>query len=367
MSFPNVGLAERLQALSSAALLAQDTGRRLAVVWRRGDSACGAAMEDLFAPSALLLPRAPSIYAREARDDSAITVGALDALGAYAQQRRAHVACWELKERSDWYVSQMENETKKAEARRRQTEWLSKLRPAAGKVATHIDALLAAIAGRASVSVHVRRGLDHGLPRTFSPLWMIVKELDALIARLMGISSETTGLMKMPHRRIQPLILLATDEPAIEARLAARYGRDRLIIHAKPDHGSPGAAATDRQSVAAIEDALIDLVLLSHGDAIVGSFESSFSTVAAAMGGKLHVVAARPRSDVISLGVSKMVWGLKPMAEKADALEEEAERKDPKRWVAGRIAAAMAKEGAVAQVDVALGKSWKEQLVLGKR
>ena len=349
---PDADLGRRLLALSSAALLADDVGRRLAVEWPRGSGgACGAGVQDLFAPSTLLLPRAPR------RCATTTTVGAADALGSYAQQRRAHVVCWEICEGTDWYVAQQPTDAQKAAARARQTAWLARLAPVAD-VASQVDALEATIARRAAVSLHVpRRGADAHAPRLFSPLWALVKEVDAIVDGLVEGAAASTGLVRRQHRRVQPLILLVTDDPAIEARLAAGYGRDRLSTHARraaPEEsvggggggagGGAAAATAERQSLTAAQDGFVELALLSKGGCVVGSLDAPFSVAAAVMGGARHRVASRPRSDVVTVGVSRMLWGLKPMAEKADKLEEEAERADPKRWVPGKIAADMASE-----------------------
>ena len=237
----------------------------------RGDAACGAAFADLFAPTELLLPRAPAGCV------TSIGVGADDALGEYARRRRAHVACWELREHTNWYVQGQPSEADKEAARRRQAEWLARLRPAAA-VAQAVDALRGRIGGRPAVSLHVRRG-DHRLPCLASPLWILFAELDRQLERT-AAAAAAAGARTGAAASVEPLVLLATDAPDVEARVVARYGAERVIAHAKAR-----VAADERAARDAMEEALVDMLLLSLGDVVVGSFASSFSEVAAMFGG----------------------------------------------------------------------------------
>ncbi|CAJ1368622.1 unnamed protein product, partial [Effrenium voratum] len=65
---------------------------------------------------------------------------------------------------------------------------------------------------------------------------------------------------------------LATDDPAVEARFKARYG-GRLLTNSK--------RSLDRHAPEGIQDALLDLLLLSQGCEVLGSYKSSFSAMAA--------------------------------------------------------------------------------------
>ncbi len=68
---------------------------------------------------------------------------------------------------------------------------------------------------------------------------------------------------------------LATDEPEDQKKLAAIFGQ-RLLLHPK--------RALDRSKPEALEDALVDLWILSKCKRIIGSHGSSFSNTAAALG-----------------------------------------------------------------------------------
>lgn len=69
---------------------------------------------------------------------------------------------------------------------------------------------------------------------------------------------------------------LATDSPEEEMALSAVFG-DKIITY--------GKSSLDRESVAGIQDALVDMYLLAGTNKIIGSFTSSFSEVASEIGG----------------------------------------------------------------------------------
>lgn len=109
-----------------------------------------------------------------------------------------------------------------------------------------------------TIGVHVR-GTDHPTARVESPLEVFVSTMDAELER-------------------NPLtsFFLCTDEPAIERDFQARYP-ERIHTHAPKELA--------RDTPAAIADAVIDLFSLSRTHKIFGSDRSSFSDVAAKMGG----------------------------------------------------------------------------------
>ncbi|CAJ1458444.1 unnamed protein product [Effrenium voratum] len=102
-----------------------------------------------------------------------------------------------------------------------------------------------------TVSVHIRR-TDHKKAIARSP--------EELFMQMMDSYSEDTPFF------------LATDDPAVEARFKARYG-GRLLTNSK--------RSLDRHAPEGIQDALLDLLLLSQGCEVLGSYKSSFSAMAA--------------------------------------------------------------------------------------
>lgn len=69
---------------------------------------------------------------------------------------------------------------------------------------------------------------------------------------------------------------LATDDPAVENLIRSTFS-DRIIVYPK--------RSRDRRTVQANQDALIDLLCLASTTHLLGSFYSSFSEVAAEIGG----------------------------------------------------------------------------------
>eukprot|EP00933_Yihiella_yeosuensis_P015193 TRINITY_DN13333_c0_g1_i1.p1 TRINITY_DN13333_c0_g1~~TRINITY_DN13333_c0_g1_i1.p1 ORF type:complete len:395 (+),score=38.65 TRINITY_DN13333_c0_g1_i1:97-1185(+) len=103
------------------------------------------------------------------------------------------------------------------------------------------------------VSVHIRR-TDHAKAIARSPDALFIAELDSCCAE----NADTR-------------FFLATDDPQVEAALKQRYGQ-RVLTQKK--------RTLDRNSPEGIEDAFLDLLLLSQGSKVIGSFRSSFSAMA---------------------------------------------------------------------------------------
>ncbi|CAK9041487.1 unnamed protein product [Durusdinium trenchii] len=100
------------------------------------------------------------------------------------------------------------------------------------------------------VSVHIRRS-DH----------------QKAIAR----SPEELFLRTMESYGEDVMFFLATDDPNVEERMKSYFG-PRLLTSSK--------RTLNRNCAAGIQDALIDLLLLSQGAEVLGSFKSSFSAMA---------------------------------------------------------------------------------------
>ena len=71
------------------------------------------------------------------------------------------------------------------------------------------------------------------------------------------------------------MIYLATDSEEVKLQMRKRYG-NRIISSSTP---------ADRNSVAGIQDGLIDMYTLARTRKIYGSFQSSFSEMASQIGG----------------------------------------------------------------------------------
>ena len=137
-------------------------------------------------------------------------------------------------------------------ARGRRRGW--RLAPVAD-VASQVAALEATIARRAAVSLHAPRR-RRARPRLFSPLWALVKEVDAIVDGLAEGAAASTGLGRRQHWRVQPLILLVTDDPAIEARLRRGMGvtGDHHAGRAAPEESVGGGGGAGGGAAAATAD-----------------------------------------------------------------------------------------------------------------
>eukprot|EP00435_Cladocopium_sp_Y103_P072680 s750_g41.t1 len=111
---------------------------------------------------------------------------------------------------------------------------------------------------RGTVSVHIRR-TDH--------------------AKAIARSPEELFWHTMETYPQDVLFFLATDDPDVEERMKSRFG-SRLLTAPK---------SLNRNSRTGIQDALIDLLMLSQGIEVLGSFKSSFS----AMASHFHMVPLR--------------------------------------------------------------------------
>lgn len=112
------------------------------------------------------------------------------------------------------------------------------------------------VSASAVVGVHVRR-TDHAEAIELSPLDAFYKQLDAEVVR---------------HRDL--LIYLATDDEEVKEAMGRRY--PGKVISA------PGKA--DRTTQTGIVDAVVEMYALSRTQRIYGSWQSSFSDLAAQLG-----------------------------------------------------------------------------------
>lgn len=126
------------------------------------------------------------------------------------------------------------------------------------KVEAEIAPLAAEFSGR-MIGLHIRR-TDNLRSIDVSPTDLFIRRMERLLA-------------EDPSTRF----FLATDSVAEREMLMSAFGRDRFVV---PDY-APG-----RASVVDIRRALAEMYLLSRCDFVIGSFWSSFSKVAASLGGK---------------------------------------------------------------------------------
>ena len=337
---PECGLCNRLRVIASALAFCKATRRVLLVQWYPDDVACGCTFEDLFethdeiirwplaappprgarklqpaecdlwrnseAREALIrrsLPTAAQCDVSDAREGDA-TGGLLDGLqklgflgskpAAAAQPAPGSAEslseilssrCIIVRTCADFYPTDgLEFATNNAcrpvtpaavEARSAVlrslvpracvVERLPQLRASGGAAESSSAAASAAEApawplGTAVVGIHIRRG-DNSCAIAASPLTLFVRWMDEAVARDKGIR-----------------FYLSTDCLQTEAELLARFGTDRVLVQGPPHSRS-------RSTADGIRSALVDLLSLASTDRIVGTYYSSFSTLAATWNG----------------------------------------------------------------------------------
>lgn len=116
--------------------------------------------------------------------------------------------------------------------------------------------VMASLGGH-SIGIHIRR-TDNTESIKYSPDELFEQEMDYAIKKQSDIK-----------------FYLATDNESTKKKFKERYG-DRVIFN---------AAKADRGSVSGIVEAATEMIILSKTNKIIGSYYSSFSEAAAALGG----------------------------------------------------------------------------------
>ena len=274
---PAGGLANRLRAVAAALSLARAAGRRLHVVWFR-DWALGAPFHAVFRPV-----EASDVCVEEARWPHLLTLDRPRPRNARLprlwQALRFDARIYEaqvtpLRRRGFDFKAWIEG------ARRPYMATYTDFYPAPDallrtlfrpvpEVEAEVERRVARLGPGGSVGVHIRRG-DHLEATAESPLSLFFERLDADLA-----AGRYGG------------VYLATDSEEVKAGFAARYP-GRVVT-------APAGAARD--SVEGIRGGLTDLLCLSRMAAIYGSAGSSFSEMAARMGGVPLEVLRLERGD----------------------------------------------------------------------
>ena len=351
---PTLGLCNRLRAIASALILCRATGRTLLLQWYPDPSACGACYDDLFAgcdevvcwPLGAPPPRGtrtlnvhserwrdgPTREAimREAAAQAPEAPSVLEALWvATPSQRPSKELCSELLGSRCLFVWSCADffptdglEDGRGNAARPVTREAINVRSAAlgtltvdDRVRRQLESVVAALTSSAAalssgistppdaastppdaadappdaaaappdaaaappshlIGVHIRRG-DNSLAIDSSPVELFVSFMD----NALRVNSSTC-------------FYVATDDDSIETMLRARYGPQRISTQ-----GLSAARRADRATPDGIRCALVDLLALARCDVVVGTYYSSFSTLAATWHGvPLHVLRRRGHS-----------------------------------------------------------------------
>jgi len=225
------GMGNRLRALVSGLCLAEDLGVRLQIIWPANEPTCLAPFDKLFESSSL--PSWASVSLGPLLKEPKMVLGPED-MAAYIDE-----AAWgPIKSYGRFHTSD--------EAR--WLAYLRALRPEAS-VLSRVPSSITPYVG-----VHIRRG-DHRKSREFSPT--------EAFREAMKQEPETTQFV------------LATDD-VVEARyMTETFGKHRVTVL---------TSSFSRMTLRGMQDAVLDFFVLSRGLKILGSFQSSFSEIAAQYG-----------------------------------------------------------------------------------
>lgn len=142
------------------------------------------------------------------------------------------------------------------------SEVVSSLEPAE-KIRKRVDAIMNPYEGHPVIGIHVRR-TDHTLAIENSPLSLFIGQMKSIL-----------------EEKPDTCFYLATDDENVEQQLSKRFP---LIAH--QNFSDKKTRWTERGMM----DAYVDLLCLSRCDRIYGSFGSTFSNMAAVIGGKECIV-----------------------------------------------------------------------------
>lgn len=261
---PRGGLCNRMRSIDGAVALAADTGLSLRIAWRV-DQSLGSPMEALFRP----LPVAAEIVTqagwRPGQYDLVwlrrrLPIPGRGAVLLPADVERMLAAGTDFRSLADRHRPYIR--TGKRVHRSFGPKRLFALAP---PLAAEVERLAPELGQR--IGLHIRHG-DHAPGRRFSPTEHFVRRIEALIAA---------------DRKTQ--FFLATDDPEAEMVLLDAFP-GRIIVLEK--------GSRDRGDQRAIEEAAIDLYCLARTKRILGTEASSFSRMAAELGGQpLDLVTSR--------------------------------------------------------------------------
>jgi len=252
------GLGDRLAALLSSAALAEATGRRLAVWWPRTIH-CAAAFAELFQSPW------PVVEVSEAE------VRALPLFDVADRRRRFDLVGAIEKDvavRADGWLIDAQRYPAHAPLMERCGQLLDELRPRP-EILRRVEAFRATAFRSRMIGVHLRRA-DYQVfdARAAGSTSMALAAIDRYLA-----SWPDSGiLLCTDDGGIDTFTGEAASTQGVQAALLARYG-DRVVT-TRP-------RSLDRREPAAIQDALVDLLLLRVTDCIIGTQGSSFSAMAA--------------------------------------------------------------------------------------
>jgi hypothetical protein len=252
------GLGDRLAVLLSSAALAEATGRRLAVWWPRTVH-CATAFAELF--------QSPWPVAEVAEAE----VRALPLFDMGERRRRFDLLAaieTDVAVRADGWLIEPERYPAHAPLMARCGQLLDELRPRP-EILRRAEAFRATAFRSRMIGVHLRRA-DYQVfdARAAGSTSMALAAVD----RYLATWPDAGILLCTDDGGIDTFTGEAASTQGVEAAFLARYGE--RVVSTRP-------RSLDRREPEAIQDALLDLLLLRVTDCIIGTQGSSFSVMAA--------------------------------------------------------------------------------------
>jgi hypothetical protein len=239
---PKSGLCNRLQAIASARRLCQQLGAKCIVVWNWGT------FDSLFTkPDDLILESEISAPSKEVIHQHALHVDPSRSVNVFVETVELHSGYF--------FWGSHESAVK-----------FQDIIPYIPLLSERLAVLISDFSEKYlknSVGFHIRR-TDNKASATYSPDYLFFKKADEIISSGMKI-------------------FLATDNVVTETEMKRRFG-DNIITRQKRDN-LPQRWPRPTFSQTAAEDDLIDLFLLSKTKFVIGSYWSSFSSVAIRLNG----------------------------------------------------------------------------------
>jgi hypothetical protein len=221
------GMGNRLRAMISAICWAEDRDMSLRVVWDANDPACMARFESLFERSSL--PRWVTVDMGPMEGESVMILS--------PQDMETHAKATHISSYGQFYQKDPE----------RWLRYLRALRPVPSLIPNH------PYLNSGAVGVHIRRG-DHTKAKKFSPI-------NAFISAMDTHSPDT-------------VFIVATDSNTDKKIITDKYNQ-RVWFP---------ATSLSRMTQKGMNDAVTDFIALSRCKKILGSYNSSFSELAAMYG-----------------------------------------------------------------------------------
>lgn len=256
------GLANRMRAWASAAVIAERTGRQLVLVWRP-DAHCQARVVDLFDYDGPVIEDASANLFRK-RSSLFVTLMEIEPGGrVFAQLVLPDPEAGDVYIRSAYVIA---SPYRDASAERR---FLRALRPAEA-----VRARVASVTHPSTVAAHIRMatgpGFDH-LPHEAPDNWPAERHEELAAWRHKShVQRFIPRLDRVFADDPRATIFIAADLPETYELLAARYG-PQLRWQARSLYG---------REAMQIQSALADVLLLARADLFLSSTWSSFSDMA---------------------------------------------------------------------------------------